>query len=409
MARRLENADKTYLLENINSDFQNRSKQGKIHVLDSYCELTLRNEEFSLSSKIQAQINVELPEILLFSEVNNLDEYCNEYRQSSNAYLSTINKFLHKTGWIHIEKEKKTSPFDGFEDSWIGKAVVGIGGVILLVMSRKIGLIINTVLKESPEMALALIGLILLGLVILLIYFISFNPYSLISSRLISSKEELKEKLRKKDDLIKYLPSKWFQSKEDIEFILINHMKGSEYNAYSKIINFIPRKWMNDKDVILILLSMEHYSNVSYGKIINRLSKEILTDKAFFIQAVYRNWRVYEFLPQELKNDEDVIWSFLKSDSSSYCRREIPESIFSKRESVMRLFEYAKDGWSKDKLYFDESFLRGLPNEYKKDRELLKSILELSGHNFSDIDPSLKNDDELIKIAKSSRKPYWRN
>jgi hypothetical protein len=407
MARRLEIADKAYLLENINSDFQNRSKQGKIHVLDSYCELTLRNEEFSLSSKVQTQINQELPEILLFSKIKNLEEYCNEYRKSSNLYASTINKFLHTSGWI--KTINKTTLFDDFEDSKIGKIFIGIGGVILLAIGRKMGLIINTVFKDDPDMALGLIGLLIIGLVVLLISFISFNPYFFISARFISSKDELREKLTKQDDLIKYLPKKWFQKKEDVVFILVNHMKDREYAAYSNIVKNIPLKWFNDKDVVLLLLSMEHYSGNSYEQIINRLGKELRTDKNFFVKSVYQNWRVFECLPDNFKNDEDVIWSFLQCLSSSMWRSQIPESIFSKRENVMRLFEYEKDAWSKDKLYFDSSFLRGLPEKYKSDRELLKSILKLNGLNFKDIDPSLQNDAELIEIARLSRYPYHRN
>ncbi len=407
MARRLENADKTYLLENINSDFQNRSKQGKIHVLDSYCELTIRKEEFSLSSKVQTQINQELPEILLFSKIKNLEEYCNEYRKSSNLYASTIHKFLHTSGWI--KTINNTTLFDDFEESKIGKIVIGIGGVILLGISRKIGLIINTVFKDDPDIAIVLIGLLLIGLAILLISIISFNPYFLISARFISSKDELREKLTKQDDLIKYLPKKWFQKKEDVEFILVNHMKDREYAAYSDIVKYIPLKWFNDKDVVLLLLSMEHYSGNSYSQIIDKLGENLLTDKDFFIKAVYLNWRVFEYLPDNFKNDEDVMWSFLQCLSSSMWRREIPESMFSKRENVWRLFEYEKDSWLTDKLYFDSSFLRGLPEKYKSDRELLKSILKLNGHNFTDIDQSLRNDAEFIEIAKSSRYPYFPN
>ena len=405
MARRLEYHYKEILLDIINSDFPNKSKKGKIHVIDSYCELKIRNENLLLSEEKQSQIKEGLNEIIFFSTIKNLEEYCLEYNKSSKKYLSTINKYLHELRWI---KEKETILDKIYQsESWIIKVIIAVGSLVLFGITRKSGLILNTLLRENSELGLVLFGLLIIGLGIILIIFVPFNPFKFIFSRFISSKDTLSKKLKKHDDLIKYLPKKWFQNKEDIEFILINHMKGREFSAYSKIINFVPSKWFSEKDVVLLLLSMEHYSRDSYGKIINRLSKEILNDRPFFIQAVYRNWRVYEYLPEKFKNDEEVIWSFLKCQSSFYFGREkIPEFIFLKKENVKRLFNYEKDNWSKDKFYFDSSFLRGLPEEYKKDREFLKSIISLNGYNILDIDPSLKNDVELIEIAKFSRYPY---
>jgi hypothetical protein len=183
-------------------------------------------------------------------------------------------------------------------------------------------------------------------------------------------------------------------------------MKSQSSSAYEKLINYIPQKWYNDKDVMLILLSIEHYSGTSYEKIISKLNQTILDDKTFIIKAVYRNWRVYEYLPEKYRNDEEVAWSLLKNQSTPGGWIKIPESIFSSKENVLRLFEYEKDHWLGDKLWFDSQFLRMIPDEYKKDRDFLKSILRLNGANINYVHPDLRNDYELLEIAKSSKEPY---
>lgn len=407
MIRRLENADNEYLLENLNSDFAKRCKQGKIHMIDSYCELTIRKKNITLTSDTRKQIDLELAEILLFSKINNFDEYLNEYEQGSDLYAETINKYLHKSGWKSWNRATvERSILDKIGENWLVKAALAIVGAILLGLLRKSGKIIYLLSKDSPGPAQIFILLILFAGIIWILYYI-FNLFSkIISALFISSREDLLQKLEKQPNLIKYLPKKWLLDKDDIVFILINHMKLQSSSAYEKLINYIPQKWYKDKDVMLILLSIEHYSSTSYEKIMSKLDQTILDDKSFFIKAVYRNWRVYEYLPEKYRNDEDVAWALLKNVSTPGGWIKIPESIFSSKENVLRLFEYEKDNWLGDKLWFNSQFLRRIPDEYKKDRDFLKSILALNGYNFEYVHPDLRNDFELLEIAKSSKEPY---
>jgi hypothetical protein len=407
MIRRLENADNEYLLENLNSDLTKRCKQGKIHVIDSYCELTIRKKNITLTSDARKQIDLELAEILLFSKINNFDEYLNEYEQGSDLYAETINKYLHKSGWKSWDRATvERSTLDEIGDHWLVKAALAIGVAILMGLLRKSGRIGYLLLKDNPGPAQIFILLFLFAGLVWFLYYIFNLFYKIFSALFISSREELFQKLEKQPNLIKYLPKKWLLDKDDIVFILINHMKSQSSSAYEKLINYIPQKWYNDKDVMLILLSIEHYSGTSYEKIISKLNQTILDDKTFIIKAVYRNWRVYEYLPEKYRNDEEVAWSLLKNQSTPGGWIKIPESIFSSKENVLRLFEYEKDHWLGDKLWFDSQFLRMIPDEYKKDRDFLKSILRLNGANINYVHPDLRNDYELLEIAKSSKEPY---
>jgi len=407
MIRRLENAGNEYLLENLNSDFTKRCKQGKIHVIDSYCELTIRKINITLSSDTRKQIDLELAEILLFSKINNFDEYFNEYEQGSDLYAETINKYLHESGWKNWNRAKvERSTLDEIGDHWLVKAVLVMGSAILLGLLKKSGRIGYLLLKDNPGPAHLFILLFLFAVIVWFLYYIFNLLYKIFSALFISSREELFQKLEEQPNLIKYLPKKWLLDKDDIVFILINHMKSQSSSAYEKLINYIPQKWYKDKDVMLILLSIEHYSATSYEKIISKLDQNILDDKSFIIKAVYRNWRVYKYLPEKYRNDEDVAWSLLKNQSTPYYWIEIPESIFSSKENVLRLYEYEKDHWLGDKLWFNSQFLRRIPDEYKKDRDFLKSVLLLNGANINYVHPDLRNDYELLEIAKSSKEPY---
>ncbi len=410
MNRRLENADIEYLLENLNSDFAKRCKQGKIHVIDSYCELTIRKKNITLTSDTRKQIDLELAEILLFSKINNFDEYLNEYEQGSDLYAETINKYLHQSGWKSWNRATvERSILDKIGENWLVKAALAIVGAILLGLLRKSGKIIYLLSKDNPGPAQIFILLILFAGLVWILYYI-FDLFSkIISALFISSREDLLQKLEKQPNLIKYLPKKWLLDKDDIVFILINHMKLQSSSAYEKLLNYIPQKWYKDKDVMLILLSIEHYSCTSYEKIMSKLDQTILDDKSFFIKAVYRNRRVYEYLPEKYRNDEDVAWALLKNESRPGGWIKIPESIFSSKENVLRLFEYEKDNWLGDKLWFNSQFLRRIPDEYKKDRDFLKSILALNGYNIEYVHPDLRNDFELLEIAKSSKEPYKNN
>lgn len=405
MIRRLENADNEYLQENLNSDFTKRCKQGKIHVIDSYCELTVRKKNITLTSDTWKQIDLELAEILLFSKINNFDEYLNEYEQGSDLYAETINKYLHRSGWKSWNRATvERSTLDVIGENWLVKGALAIGGAILMGLLRKSGKLSYLLLNDNPGPAQIFILLILFAGIVWFLYYIFNLFYKIISALFISSREDLSQKLEKQPDLIKYLPKKWFLDKDDIVFILINHMKSQSYSAYEKLINYIPQKWYKDKDVMLILLSIEHYSSSSYEKIMSKLDQTILDDKSFIIKAVYRNWRVYEYLPEKYRNDEDVAWSLLKNESTPGGWIKIPESIFSSKENVLRLFEYEKDHWLGNKLWFNSQFLRMIPDEYKKDRDFLKLILTLNGANFKYVHPDLRNDYELLEIAKSSKR-----
>jgi hypothetical protein len=410
MIRRLENADNEYLQENLNSDFTKKCKQGKIHVIDSYCELTVRKKNITLTSDTREQIDLELAEILLFSKINNFEEYLNEYEQGSDLYAETINKYLHTGSWKSWNRATvEKSTLDLIGENLLGKAAIAIGGAILIGLLRKSGKISYLLLKDNlkdPGPPQIFILLPLYAGVVWLLYYIFNLFFKIISALFISSREDLSQKLEKQPDLIKYLPKKWLLDKDDIVFILINHMKSQRYSAYKELINYIPQKCYKDKDVMLILLSIEHYSNEPYKEIMSKLDQTILDDKNFIIKAVYRNWRIYEYLPEKYRNDEDVAWSLIKNIKLSCGWIKIPDSIFSSKENILRLFEYEKDHWNGDKLLFNSQFLKRIPDEYKKDRDFLKLVLTLNGDNFKYVHPDLRNDYELLEIAKSSKEPF---
>lgn len=363
MARRLENADMAYLLDNINSDFEQRSKEGKIHFIDSYCELLIRHEPVKLSNRTLDFINKEFDEISLFSKIKSLEEYHSEYEKNSQKYADAIKKYAK----MYYRPDEK-SGFDIFENSQVGKLIFGIGGITLAVLAKKSGLLTFFIFRNNPEPLLIFFEVLVIAAVI---GFLAYISYYVISPKLISSKEKIIKRIKRQPSVFKYLQ----------------------------------RKWFSDRDVMLILLSIEHYSDEPYDKIIKRLGDSILNDKRFFVKVVYRNSRVYPFLPEEYKNDKDVTLSYLKGGGDVW-QGHIEKKILIEREIVNKAFEYEKDSWLSDKLYFTSWFLRELPDEYKRDREFIKPIIKLNGGNFEYVDASLQDDAELLEIAKSSDYPY---
>ena len=144
----------------------------------------------------------------------------------------------------------------------------------------------------------------------------------------------------------------------------------------------IPKKWQDDKDILLAAIECNAYQAQYF-------SKDILDDKEFSAEAIKKSPSYYQFLSDRLHEDTDLL--LLAYDNpknrASFCINYASETLKKDRELTKKIL--SKDGISLE--YVDE--------EFKNDKELVLLAINENAMSLQYASPKLQNDKTVVLAA----------
>ena len=177
----------------------------------------------------------------------------------------------------------------------------------------------------------------------------------------------------------------------------------------------VPEERFFDKELLLAVLPTDRWQtyNGQFGTILNGsndasyylkvVPKETFNDREFALDGIKLYPGIYEYLPDDLKRDEEILNVALHFDWRNI--HYIPKDVHIDRNIAIKAVQ--EDGWN----------IGYLPHEYDNDLELLYMAVRENPYSFRDASDIFRKDVDLtLKMIKEENVPYkeaddslWKN
>ncbi|EFC36692.1 predicted protein [Naegleria gruberi] len=170
-----------------------------------------------------------------------------------------------------------------------------------------------------------------------------------------------------------------------------------------KVLENLNEEFRNDRELIRLAVK-QHYGALEYA------SDELKNDRELVLEAILFDSTNFTFASKELRMDTEILECTIIKDSTFL--EYAPESVRRDREFVLRairnsfntISQYFGYNLKEDRdLILEHAKRTGsietLPQEFKQDREIVLTAIQLYGSEFKYASRSLLNDRELLIIA----------
>ena len=192
------------------------------------------------------------------------------------------------------------------------------------------------------------------------------------------------------------------------EDLVLEFLKKGKWQMY----RFISSELQEKKEIALLAVQMS-----TNGFIIRDIPEKFKTDRAFIMEALSPaefnpenlQGRLIEFIPDELKDDEELVKLALSRSNGSALefasdRIKADKDLFLGLPVLNLAYEYVSEEIRSDREIFLKilekencvTHLRNAPETIKKDKEIILKAIELKPWALSFADKSLHKDKDLL-------------